>query len=177
MTNNKELGRGTATFEHAQSFKSLSYKRAETYFSEGSLTSPFKTSTFLFLCSVHTGFTISQSQPDLQMLKKNSETLDLRAFHFKLFIIQKIRKIKRNWSMKYIVCINQKSVLFILLLNSKTHSSGDTKSWETAQWEELADQAQGECAGERECTAGHCHCAFEASSWGLALTRMSSSYV
>lgn len=27
MTNNKELGRGTATFEHAQSFKSLSYKK------------------------------------------------------------------------------------------------------------------------------------------------------
>lgn len=25
MTNNKELGRGTAMFEHAQSFKSLSY--------------------------------------------------------------------------------------------------------------------------------------------------------
>lgn len=25
MTNNKELGRRTATFEHAQSFKSLSY--------------------------------------------------------------------------------------------------------------------------------------------------------
>lgn len=82
MTNNKELGRGTATFEHAQSFKSLSYKRAETYFSEGSLTSPFKTSPFLILCSVHTVFTISQSQQDLHMLKKNSETVDLRAFNF-----------------------------------------------------------------------------------------------
>lgn len=27
MTNNRELGRGTATFEHAQSFKSLSYAK------------------------------------------------------------------------------------------------------------------------------------------------------
>lgn len=33
MTNNKELGRGTATFEHAQSFKSLSYKREQRHIS------------------------------------------------------------------------------------------------------------------------------------------------
>lgn len=32
--------------------------------------------------------------------------------------------------MKYIVCLNQKSVIFILLLNSKTHSPGDTLNLE-----------------------------------------------
>lgn len=79
--------------------------------------------------------------------------------------------------MKYIVCLKQKSVTFILLLNSKTHSPGDTVNLEKQPSEELADKAQGECAGEQECTAGHCHCAFEANSWGLALTRMSSSCV
>lgn len=45
MTNNKELGRGTATFEHAQSFKSLSYKKEQRHISvKKVLTSPFTTS-------------------------------------------------------------------------------------------------------------------------------------
>lgn len=80
--------------------------------------------------------------------------------------------------MKYIVCLNQKSVIFILLLNSKTHSSGDTLNLEKEPSEKnwLIKHRVG-CAGEQECTAEHCYCAFEANSWGLALTRMSSSYV
>lgn len=58
--------------------------------------------------------------------------------------------------MKYIVCLNQKSVIFILLLNSKTHSSGNTLNLEKQPSERSwLVKARG-CAGEQECTAGHC---------------------
>lgn len=69
--------------------------------------------------------------------------------------------------MKYIVCLNQKSVIFILLLNSTPHSSGDTLNLEPSEKSWLI-KPRG-CAGEQECTAGHWYCAFEANSWGLAL--------
>lgn len=55
MTNNKELGRGTATFEHAQSFKSLPYKKEQRHISvKEVLTSPFKTSIFSYFYALGT---------------------------------------------------------------------------------------------------------------------------
>lgn len=54
--------------------------------------------------------------------------------------------------MKHIICLNQKSITFILFLNSKTHSPGDTlnlkkqpseKSW-------LVKHRR-----KQKCTAGH----------------------
>lgn len=59
MTNNKELGRGTATFEHAQSFKSLSYKKKkkkQRHFSEGNFNMVLKyfpISAFLQMSDLH----------------------------------------------------------------------------------------------------------------------------
>lgn len=52
MTNSKELGRGTATFEHAQSFKSLSYKKKkkkQRHFSEGNFNIVLKTFSYFYL--------------------------------------------------------------------------------------------------------------------------------
>lgn len=79
--------------------------------------------------------------------------------------------------MKHILCLNQKSVIFILHLNSKTHSPGDTLNLEKQPSEKSwLIQPRGS-AGEQRYTAGHCYCSFKANSRGLALTRMSTSYV
>lgn len=83
---------------------------------------------------------MSQSQQDLQMLKKNLETEDIRAFHFKLFL----KRLER------LNITNQKSVIFILLLNSKTHSPRDSLNLEKQPSEKSCLIKNRGCAGEQE---------------------------